>query len=287
MISTTDAQRAVNDLLWAINSPSLLNDSVGVAPLERGDFDQERLAHTIAANPNRRVGKYFEHLIRFWLAEIRGVTDLEHSRQIRDVKRTIGELDFLYTDEQGRRTHLEIAVKFYLHTPDADVGGSHFIGPNAADTFDRKMSRLFDHQLPLGRQHISGITQTIAIVKGRIFYHPNNAVPRSLPAKLSPDHGQGNWIRQSETRCFQDQPSDSRFCVLRKPHWLANEIAAIDDDSLMSKAGIADCLERHFQQNNHPVLVSQLEMSRGHYEEANRLFVVNDEWPVRSVSSPT
>ncbi len=254
-----------------------------IPSLDRSDIDQEQLRRKIGRNANRRVGKYFEQLIGFWLSSNGGVSDLEHSRQIRDGKRTIGELDFLFIDQAGRRTHLETAVKFYLHTADGQVDGSHFIGPNAADTFERKTQRLFNHQLPLGRQHIGDIDVTMAIMKGRIFYHPDQEIPggklSQLPEGLSPDHARGNWIRQCETGYFSDQADHSRFRVMRKPFWLADEVAASNDRSLMHAAEMVLYLDRHFQQSKHPVLVSQLSEKENNYQESNRIFVVEDSWP--------
>ena len=279
MPSPSDSDRVVNDLLWAINSPSLLNNIAEIPSLDQSDIHRKNLAQTIGANPNRRVGKYFEQLIGFWLSSNRGVSDLEHSRQIRDGKQTIGELDFLFTDQQGRRTHLETAVKFYLYVPDIVVQGSHFIGPNAGDTFERKTNRLFDHQLPLGRQHIGDIDQTIALVKGRIFYHPDREAPQRLPARLAPNHLRGSWIRQCETQYFDDQDPRSRFCVMRKPHWLADESATINDAALLNSAEMTISLNHHFRQSNHPVLVSQFSEIENGYQESNRIFVVETSWP--------
>jgi len=125
--------QAVQDLLWVINSPSFVGgpNVASIAPLAAEDIDTTSLDDFLAERgPVHRVGRYFEQLVHYWLCYVRGVELLGAGLQIRDGKRTIGELDFVYRDEHGTVVHCEVSVKFFLHHPRA--GTSDFPGPNAS-----------------------------------------------------------------------------------------------------------------------------------------------------------
>lgn len=156
------------DLIWAVNSQSLLAD--GSCPLTTCEaaawslIDPDEVVSFVRQEPTRRVGRYFELLLYFYLSRIRRADIIASGLQIQDDSRTIGELDFVFHDraptEVDRRSgarliHWETAVKFYLWCPDRTVEGSHLIGPNAADTFERKINRLLQHQLPVGQTHLA------------------------------------------------------------------------------------------------------------------------------------
>jgi hypothetical protein len=226
------------------------------------------------------VGRYFERLILYWLKHIRRVEIVAESQQIRDGSRTIGEIDLIFYDEQRRLTHWELAVKFYLHFPQPCGFDSHFIGPNAADTFERKMERLFGHQLPLSERHFPEVEIRQAFVKGRIFDHPRHEVSQALPEHLSPEHLCGVWIRSSELDLI-NRTNGVSYRILRKPFWLSDEIAHPVDTDLLSPAELSENLARHFAEDHRPVLISQLEAGEQRLVESDRIFVVSDPWPNR------
>lgn len=180
-----NSSRQLDDLTWAIASPSLLADCPVVPDFDPDRVDPEHLAAFLAETPGHRVGRYFERLVLYWLQYVRRVEIVAKSLQIREGNRTVGEIDLLFRDEQHRLNHWEIAVKFYLHFQHKNLSGSHFIGPNAADTFERKMERLFGHQLPRSEASFPEVEIRQAFVKGRIFYHPNQELPHELPMRLA------------------------------------------------------------------------------------------------------
>ena len=171
----TLATRQAYDLAWAVNSPSLLS-SHEIAPehprIDLNDINASHLSAFLATGRIDRVGRYFERLISYWLHHVRQVKVIAESLPIRQHKRTIGEIDFLFYDESQRLTHMEIAVKFYLFRPDHVAFGSHYLGPNATDTLDRKVDRLLHHQLPRSETLYPEIEIRQPFLKGRIFYHP-------------------------------------------------------------------------------------------------------------------
>ena len=288
-----NTNQLVRDLRWVITSPSLINiaRTTPIRPTNTGPIENFGLPDNWVPDPvadnlnalmcrirNHRVGHYFEQLILYWLVQLRNCNDVRHGVQIREENRTVGEIDFMFTDESGRRTHWETAVKFYLHCPLNSSSESHFIGPNAADNFEKKTQRMLGHQLSMSRRYEDVVVRE-PFVKGRIFYHPDIKCPTDLPKHLSPQHLSGSWIRQSELDWLASTGVDSKFRVLRKPFWLANEFMEPGDQSLLSTAAIIDHLNDQFGESDRPVLVSRLEPDNQGYVEADRVFVVSNHWP--------
>jgi len=273
-----------------VNSPPLLADTRAVSnsnlrkltgwPLQPEQVDSDHLDAFLKERPTQRVGRYFERLVLYWLRHVRQVEVVAESLQVRDGKRTIGEIDLLFYDEQRHLTHWEIAVKFYLHFPQDTTMGSHYIGPNAADTLERKTKRLFEHQLPRSKRDFSEVTIRQAFVKGRIFYHPLQALPSEQAKQLAANHLRRTWIRSTQLNQIQDTDGEA-YLILRKPFWLSSEVAGVSDVEWMSKRTLVDVLAGHFAEHDHPVLVSQLRTDGQKFVESKRIFVVPKRWPDR------
>ncbi len=257
--------QAIRDLEWAIHSPSLIVQphfctppafNLGVvAPGELDAFLEERRSH--------RVGRYFESLVLFWLEQVRKVEIIASNQQVRDGNRTLGEIDFIFRDEDSVFNHWETAVKFFLHCP--DHAPSHYPGPNPTDNFEKKIKKLFNRQLGFSEQHFPDVTVRRAFVRGRIFYHPDIGEPETRPERLADDHLRGSWIRESELE-WLTQLDDEHGEILMKPHWLTphgREVVAISD--------LIVRLQTHFRQTRSPALVAVGD---------HHVFVVDDEWPV-------
>ncbi len=280
--------RQFRDLIWAVNSPSLISNAVHHGVLDPCDVDTEHLASFLDDFKGHRVGRYFEQLIFYWLKYIRRVEIIAQSLPIRDGNRTLGEIDLLFRDEQGRLTHWEIALKFYLHFPHPSSIDSHFIGPNAADTFERKMERLFQHQLPRSAATFPDIEIRQAYVKGRIFYHPLAVPSFDLPQHHSPDHLRCHWVRSSQLDLIGPSVGEL-FRVLHKPFWLSeesarkkvspNELIPRSESDLVTWRQLCEHLEEHFAIDGHPVLISKLCSSDLEFAELQRIFVVPECWP--------
>lgn len=274
-----DQSQAIRDLRWAIESPSLI---VGGAAdgivLDPRQLDATELERFVALKRSSRVGLYFEQLILFWLTRIRRLESVRHGVQVQREGRTVGEVDFLFRDEQERWTHMETAVKFYLHLPDA-AGESCYIGPNARDHFEKKLRRLTDHQLPLSQTAFPEVSCRIPLVKGRIFYHPGETPnDHDAPKGLAADHLRGTWIRAGELSWLDSIDRDSRYRVVRKPHWLSAEIVSIDSIDLFSLAGLKEAIRMPLSKGQ-PVLIAVLERKGSLAVETDRMFIVPDSWP--------
>ncbi|MCM2369927.1 DUF1853 family protein [Aporhodopirellula aestuarii] len=271
-------QQLLRDLIWCVNSPSLITPAATTKPITADEIDEEHLASFFLDQVPRKVGHYFERLVLYWLTHVRRVELIANTLQIRSENRTLGEIDFLYRDEQGQLTHLEVAVKFYLYQPDRVVHDSHFIGPNVRDTFERKMHRLFEHQLPLSHRHFPDVKVRHAFVKGRIFYDADLPAPVHLPAKMSPDHLRGSILRLQSLDSLEKTPR-AFYRVLEKPFWLSDDIGDSNLQPLQDASQIKSYITRRMSVHHSPVLFSELNQRGDSFTESNRLFIVPDDWP--------
>ena len=279
-----EIDRFVRDLIWAVNSPPLMDLTSGASaiaqPLKIGDVDREHLRIHFNAQPEQRVGRYFERLIAYWIRYIRRCEIVAHSLQLREGKQTVGELDLLFRDEHGRLNHWEVACKFYLQVDMHGAPATEYIGPNAEDTLQKKVTRLLEHQLPLGIRYFPEIEVRHAFVKGRIFYHWLTGAKDALPVELAADHLDGKWIRLQE---LPELLGDSglRYRILRKPFWLAEELAAPSgDEGTLSPEEVWHVLENHFSRRNSPMLISAFRGGNSSLRECERWFVVPSQWPL-------
>lgn len=269
--------RFARDLDWVLRCPSLLASpscfEAPPPPEPLSGLSREPVERFFAANASHRVGYYFESLVRVWLESLPEISDLEHGVRIMDGHRTLGELDFLFR-RAGRLHHLEIALKFYLRLAEPTNGGSRFVGPNAADSFERKRDKLFGKQLPLGKGHFPDIEESRVLMKGRIFYRPDQPEPAELPRAMNPDHGRGTWIREDELEWLVDTRSgDARGAILETPFWLDGGTPDRTMEQLRGEVG------SRFRQSRRPVLLSLAEPGSEGWQETDRVFVVSRDWP--------
>lgn len=275
--------QALRDLKWAITSPSLITQASEDEILpEVPDFqtiDIPHLENYLAPYSRFRIGTYFEGLVLYWLEHIRRLKIIARHQQIFEANQTIGEIDILFEDEAGVVNHWEIAVKFYLNDPGENATGSHFVGPNVKDTFEKKMRRLFDFQLPLSQTHFPEVDRRQAFVKGMIFYHPDHSLPKQLPEKLSSTHLRGTWLRLSELSRLTAQHGELQFLIREKPDWLSTAFCSKIDERLLSFNELQQQLKTHFQQNHRPILISALTCQQSVCSEVERFFIVSESWP--------
>lgn len=276
------------DLLWLAECPDLmeLTPPCPLVPISPELVVSQR--ESSGTPSTHRVGAYVERLVRIWLELTPGVTAIGQGILLREGKRTMGELDFLFT-RQRKRHHLEVALKFYLHHPlsgelsPADM--SHFPGPNATDNFEKKRDRLLSHQLPLGRAAFPEIQASHALVKGIVFYRPGEGPPDHLPAAMNPAHRRGIWIRANEISRLVEEPwaRNCRGLIMTKPHWLCGW-SADGAEAVTPVAELHDTLREHFadpRTTDSPVLLSLA--NEGATQESTRVFVVPAHWPARPV----
>ena len=267
-MNATQFQR---DIQWILDCPDLLE----------GDVQHLRFENTptFTAPPlkptSHKVGRYFEQLVSVMLTHSTEHRLIEQSMQIIKDGRTLGELDFIYDGPDGKLTHCEVAIKYYLYCPQVNMTSSHFIGPNPRDTFENKVSRLLTHQIPLSHLHYPAAERRESFIKGGIFYPLGLTSAGSHPDYLSQDHYRGTWLFARDTAKLADY-TNAVYCICRKPNWLA---PSMDVEEFLSPRDIVEWTNNHFKQKPQPLMVSRLQEQQGQWIEQDRLFVVSDQWP--------
>lgn len=274
MRKKTSRLRAIADLEWAINSPSLIDSCVAdfdsLPIIHPKQIDQDHFLEFLASNPTNRVGRYFETLVLYFLRHIQKFEIIATGQPIVVDKCTVGEIDFLYRDHAGVLSHLEVAVKFYLHLPGKPHNGSHLVGPHAADTFERKTEKLVNHQLPLSETHCPEVDRRIALMKGRIYYHVRSSDSTVSPLRLAENHNRGFWIHCSELDDLSVRTSGD-WQLLTKPHWLT-----VDPfDQTLTFDQFTNYVRAHFSNSIFPLHCASIANGR----EQQRGFIVSDRWP--------
>ncbi len=278
----------MRDLKWTVECPSLIRVETGFESLVRADLIeqlrgedqlQEFLSPASGTESHYpRVGYYFESLVHFWLKEVCGYELVDQGKQIIRDGVTRGELDFIFRDASGQLHHLETAVKFYLHFAKEHSSGSHFIGPNSTDNFERKVKRLREHQLPMSDGLYEEPLRKWAWVKGRIFYHPLDMEPDEIPQDMNPDHSKAHWIFASQLDGWSGWFPEKHCRLVRKPHWLSLEQGETSEHDLSVDDSI-DRLKKHFKGSDTPRLIACMKQEEDSMMEARRVFVVSDSWP--------
>jgi hypothetical protein len=293
---------AVRDLAWVIGSPVLLDRSYPAyhghvlddvwcsrqlqqseAWLLTLDLTPDALHQFIAARPTRRLGHYFETLIKFWLMHRADTQVIATNLQVHDAKRTLGELDFLIRDPLEGVCHWEAAIKFYLQT-EARPEQRAFIGPGTQDRLDLKLDRVFQHQLvlaqtPAGRQALPPavkIDKTLAFIKGYLFYHAAYAASSAIQG-VSDTHLSGWWIRQT-LDVLPQRAADSRWLVLPRMRWLSPARLPATQE-VLTQASLHSLLKAHFDQSQEALLIAELQRIADGWQEVSRGFVVCPSWP--------
>lgn len=167
------------------------------------DLDPSPLEQFLSTLPSSRLGIRFEALLSFWLKDDSGGWHdfqlLAQNIQLKDEKRTIGEVDFIIKNKiTGDIEHWELSLKFYLG--EGVLRPYEWRGLNDRDTFGRKIKHTLTKQFNVDRIHLpllgeKVIDQRRAIFKGRLFYPDNvpDAAKESLTTWLHPDHLRGTW----------------------------------------------------------------------------------------------
>jgi hypothetical protein len=272
------------DLQWLANSPALVAENAlgfpAVGHLDEVNPSDVDLARALEARQAERLrlGIYFEDLVELSLRCRPGVSDVRRGIAIRENKRTLGELDFLFRNERGQQEHWEVAVKFYLYHREQDPNPDLcFLGPRTVDRMDRKVHRMRDHQLPLPMTPpameclgLGGPSQSKALVRGRLFY-PLEMDWRECHVDTisAPDHLRGWWTPLSS---LAQIPSAEHYLVVRKCDWLTCPPASPHHrlhtlDSLRLQLSIGRL---------RPVQVIGVDAD---HRELHRGFVVPDHWP--------
>ena len=285
--------QCVRDLAWALGSAPLMQPAVrgcqwfdhdwyrSIAEeaepwLRRIDRDPEELAALVAAEKDKRLGRYFELLWTYWFEYSRHYDIVASNLQLTRQGRTLGELDLvIHEHESGRNIHIELAVKFYLGVGDT-CQASSWHGPGKRDRLDIKMDALLERQSVLTRDAAvsdmraqSGITvdACAVIMKGRLFYPLMQAAECATPTGSHPAHQRGIWVPFSQI----DKLEDLDYIPQIKRGWMAGG-APEPDLKALSRHDIVEAV--HLGELRLPLYLT------GHRkaEPISRVFVVPEDW---------
>lgn len=281
----------VRDLAWTLCSKNelpvkvkkyrraelVVNEQATTQWLAELNTNPQPLQNYLANHNVRRLGKYFESLLAFFF--LYGPSSNYQLEQHNYILRgennsktsTLGELDFVLS--QGEQlTHLEVAVKFYLGIE--VEGKKHWLGPNAKDSLERKLSHLQTHQLPMGKQYPRNV-ESKHYIQGYLFEHYTHSTTKNE----QPKNNLYLWCFQHELHdFFANMPLNWK--VLDRSQWLGglhehdNKI-----DSAPTKLD-ADLLSLMDQKElNKAKMLNAQTVSANEKKLDARLMVVNNNWP--------
>ncbi len=326
----------VRALVWSLLSPGLVNES-GTYPacvssqwcrqiyeciqpfLKQLDNDPTELRQWLERFKSWRLGIRFEaywtfifeqmkkqHEIISYAAHIQIQTRLNQSalKKTSFIKapllKTLGEMDFVYQDNDKQLNHLEVAVKFYLLKHD-EFGYERLIGPNGGDWYERKLEHLFKKQLPLSKTQEAKEKLSAqfdvevdeincrhqGLIKGMIFFPVTGEGCLNDNEKkcLNPDYFTGTW--GTINNWYLSDPGElGRWVVLNKLAWLEPQVYAESypglEDMLYTAKEMAYKLKVHFHGTRRSVLIARLDYDEEHHLwlEQQRVMVVDKYWPV-------
>lgn len=176
---------------------------------------------------NQKLGHLYEEaLFTLLTADSRYQCLSKNLQIITPEKRTIGELDFILFDTiKQQHIHLELAVKFYLIHHDGNM--ACYPGPDARDNYQRKVSRLRQHQLKLAShpdtkesiaQFTAGASLEVRHLVHGIFFDHIAAEEKPSPPFANPESRRRSWMYCSELA--QQLPESKTARILPKQLWL-------------------------------------------------------------------
>ncbi len=154
-MTITDKKSLYNQFFGFLNMQNLFlnSDVFSSAPFETQDIDNIDYDSIDfkAIEKHKYLGKRAEYFIKAYLDQNKNYSPIYHSLQIQDDKTTLGELDFLFFDNQENKwIHLELICKFYVFIGDEkNTDLEAWIGPNLKDRLDYKVEKLKTHQLQI------------------------------------------------------------------------------------------------------------------------------------------
>ncbi len=266
----------IDDLKWAVSSPSLIKDNAlfdeNFINLDEQNIPQN--AKDIVLNRSRKnLGSYFEKLIEVACLSDNQTNIIKTNYQVIKEKETFGEFDLILKRAQ-EFFHVELAVKFYLGTKECKEI-SDFIGPGKRDRFDLKIDKIVDKQSSLSKTiEAQEALQNIGIkkvtpkiyLKGALFYPINLFRNNTFPAikNINPYHLKGWWAHE---KYLNELDNECLWSPLEKPHQLSLK----NHQKPMSFEEI----KTYIKNKSWPVMVVRLDRN---LKAIDRGFVMPNEW---------
>lgn len=286
--------KLINDLAWAIGSPSLLDNTefshnslldtewgqdqirTNLDTLAYEDKHPQNIQQHLSKLKDFRLGFYFEHLVAYWFLINSQYQIIEKNFVINSEKRTLGEMDFIVKDLKSSKTiHLEVAVKFYLQVDHNDK--SYWFGPTLRDRLDLKLGKLFQSQVLLSEKDEAKkalaekditLDEQKTLLKGRLFKYS-----AQLEHQLC-------WLSLDDYIKLADD--DSTWIILAKTHWFAPvtdpDYNFLESEKLSKNQATIQLIE---MVENAPVCMVKMKNEK----EINRIFVTANNWQQQAINS--
>ncbi len=315
----------VRALVWSLISPGLVTES-GDYPacvsqqwcqqsyekirpfLDQLDTDPAQLTQWLERYKSWRLGIRFEAYWAFILEQLQNQSELLRYTshiQILDqgtlnpFKKTLGEMDFVYLDNNKQLNHLEIAVKFYLLKPD-EFGFERLIGPNGGDWYERKLEHLFKKQLLLSNTQDAKarLVQQFALQDEKFHCQQQGIIKGMIFFPLTGERGGEGILNDNETKLinancltgtwgtidtwYLSDPGElGRWVMLEKLNWLVPQVYSTLHEHLYTAKEMAYKLKIHFHNTRRSVLIARLEYDEQQklWLEQQRVMVVDKYWP--------
>ncbi|WP_325892124.1 DUF1853 family protein [Grimontia sp. NTOU-MAR1] len=249
-----DSTQVQKDIAWIQQSSDIINQkSSSVVPLTFWtSFSFERYP---AYEGGHRIGFYYQWLINQCLQQSETYHLIAEELQVEKDKRTLGAIDFVVENPEGKLEHWEVAIKFYL------AFEGEWRGPNAKDTLAKKYQKMTDQQLMLSdtEEYQSQYSQypiekRRLLVQGRLYTNPFLSLgDLPSPPDVQEQSVNGFW-------CWPYQlPKDVKFFELTRAQWM--EAPSLEDLPVYSLPETVTRATHLIDENRH------------------RWFVVPDNWP--------
>jgi len=280
----------ISDLKWVATSPGLLavtspQVSWGLLP-DNYFYNCLDWINGIEENPQDLVvffnsdqqfilGKYFEKLLHFIFKYFEGFSLIITNLQVEKNNRTIGEIDFVFTNLMDRKTtHLEVAVKYYMGYK-SSAKHSMWIGPNGMDNLAGKI-RKFTTQLSMSAfaEDLNDLEPALfkreVLLKGYFFKHIRS---EQLPHFCNSEALTGKWLYVSELdkiiRPYK------MYTIVPKRLWLGFYF----DEDLEIFSGIEIFQAVYAELNSVGKGILLAELDEGKSQIKTKYMIVPDRWP--------
>ncbi len=222
---------------WIISTPSLFDvDDIIVS---RAPFTRKVTGVSDKYEGNPRLGFIYQTLCSRLFAGSEQFKLLAEEIQINQDGKTVGAIDFIVENMNGRKQHWEVAIKFYL------LHGQIWYGPNQQDRLDKKLTHMLNHQLPMSShpQFIGKFPEWQSVeqrllMQGRLYINPfsEQTIPETCCGyRLNQSQINGFWCYRSQMDKIK-QP----LYLLEKHQWATG---ADSNDPLLtgSSEGFVHC----------------------------------------------
>ncbi len=292
----------VKELIWSISSPQILHYNGPVYSTLAHDWWIDKIEQNSefyfhldkhpsllesALRPFEHIplGKRHELFIRFFLEHTPSINLILHSFQIIEKNKTLGEIDFIFSDQDSGITYqLEVACKFFLQHK-RSKNWNNFIGPNGNDKLENRVEKTI-RQLTLSnheqvQNHLINIPHSeiipVASLRGFIFHHYKQ-LSKALTPKSSTKNYNAGWY------CFENEmpqffANNNYWSITKKRSWLAPIHLELDAPNVMSSEDTITLCKTQFKLSKHSIALVQLEATSKGFVEMSRGFVVHNSWP--------